>query len=78
MTDAQKELYEKTKARMRRLGIENPADVVVALTEEIDFYRGKIERLEKRINMYESIISDLAVEVKDLEKRLKEVESDGP
>lgn len=78
MTDAQKELYEKTKERMRRLGIENPADVVVALTEEIDFYRGKIERLEKRINMYESIISDLAVEVKDLEKRLKEVEPDGP
>lgn len=70
MTDAQKELYEKTKARMRRLGIENPADVVVALTEEIDYYRGKIERLEKRNELLEGLIGNLREENNQLSKEL--------
>ena len=48
MTEAQKEIYELTKARLRRLGYENPADVIVALAEEVEFYRHKIKRLEDR------------------------------
>jgi hypothetical protein len=50
MTEAQKELYEKTKYRLRRLGAENPADVIVALAEEIEGYRKKIQSIEKYIN----------------------------
>ena len=49
MTEAQKELYEKTKRRLRRLGAENPADVIVALAEEIEGYRKKIQSMEEYI-----------------------------
>lgn len=49
MTEKQQEIYMKTKARLRRAGIENPADVIVALTEEIDYYRAKIHSLEEFI-----------------------------
>ena len=43
MTEQQMELYKRTKERMRRLGIENPADVIVALAEEIEGYRKQSE-----------------------------------
>lgn len=46
MTEAQKELFVKTKERLRRMGKENPADVIVALAEEIEQYRAKIRALE--------------------------------
>jgi hypothetical protein len=36
MTDQQLKLYTKTKARFRLVGIENPAEVIVALTEEVE------------------------------------------
>ena len=49
MTAAQAELYKKTKDRLRRLGKENPADVIIALAEEIELYRKKIRALEEFI-----------------------------
>lgn len=49
MTEKQQELYIKTKARLRRMGAENPADVIVALAEEIDYYREKIHAMEEFI-----------------------------
>ena len=48
MTDQQMELYKRTKERMRRQGIENPADVIVALAEEIEYYRNKIRAMEEK------------------------------
>lgn len=48
MTEQQQELYIKTKERMRRLGKENPADVIVALAEEVEYYRKKIQILEEK------------------------------
>lgn len=48
MTEKQEELYKRTKERMRRLGIENPADVIVALAEEIEYYRNKIRAMEDK------------------------------
>lgn len=48
MTEQQMELYKRTKDRMRRLGIENPADVIVALAEEIEYYRKKIQTMEDK------------------------------
>ena len=50
MTEKQMELYKRTKDRMRRLGIENPADVIVALAEEIEYYRNKIRAMEGKQN----------------------------
>lgn len=49
MTEKQQELYIKTKKRLRRLGIENPADVIVSLAEEIEYYRKKIRTMEDYI-----------------------------
>lgn len=36
MTEKQNEIYIKTKKRFRLLGIENPAEVIVALAEELE------------------------------------------
>ena len=49
MTEKQQEIYIETKARLRRMGKENPADVIVALAEEIDRYRDKIRSMEEFI-----------------------------
>ena len=49
MNAKQAELYKNTKKRMRRLGLENPADVIIALAEEIDHYRDKIRSMEEFI-----------------------------
>lgn len=49
MTEKQIELYKETKRRLRRIGIENPAEVIVALAEEIDHYRKKIRAMEEQI-----------------------------
>ena len=46
MTEQEKQLYIKTKERLRRLGKENPADVIVALAEEGEYYRDRIRELE--------------------------------
>ena len=46
MTETQKELYVKTKERLRRLEKEKPADVIVALAEECKHYRKRISELE--------------------------------
>ena len=51
MTEAQTELYKRTKDRLRRLGKENPADVIIALAEEIELYRKKIHALEEYIEL---------------------------
>lgn len=40
MTEQEKRLYQKTKERFRRRGIENPADVIVALAKEVELYKG--------------------------------------
>lgn len=47
MTEAEKEIYEDTKKRLRRLGIENPAEVIVQLAGEIAYYRKKIQQMEE-------------------------------
>lgn len=47
MTEKQQEIYLETKARLRRMGKENPADVIVALAEEIDRYRDKVRSMEE-------------------------------
>lgn len=49
MTEKQRELYIRTKERFRRMGIENPADVILALAEEIDYYRKKLLAMEKLV-----------------------------
>ncbi len=46
MTEQEKQLYLKTKERFRRLGKENPADVILALAEEVENYRSKIQQIE--------------------------------
>ena len=46
MTEQQIAIYIETKKRFRRMGIENPAEVVVALTKEISDYRKKIRAME--------------------------------
>ena len=71
MTEAQKELFVKTKNRLRRHGIENPDDVIVALTEEIDFYRGKIERLETQLRLRENVIELLEADIAERDEMLK-------
>lgn len=50
MTEAQKELYTKTKERFRRMGKENPADVILGLAEEVEYYRSKIQGMEEERN----------------------------
>ena len=65
MTEAQKELYARTEARMRRLGKENPADCILSLAEEVEYYRKKIKRMQELIDklditktLYEQDIED--------------------
>ena len=41
MTEQEKQLYQKTKERFRRRGIENPADVILALAKELEHYKGR-------------------------------------
>ena len=41
MTEKQNEIYTKTKKRFRLLGIENPAEVIVALAEEIEAFENE-------------------------------------
>ena len=50
MTDTQNELYIRTKERLRRLGKENPADCILALAEEVEYYRAKINRMDECID----------------------------
>jgi DNA repair exonuclease SbcCD ATPase subunit len=77
MTEAQKELYAKTKYRFRRLGKENPADVIVALAEEIDRYRSTIGGLEKELAYCQEenrlLEADIAERDKMLEQKVEEV-----
>lgn len=40
------DLYEKTMRRLGRMGIKHPTDQIVALAEEIEYYRKKIRDLE--------------------------------
>lgn len=49
MTEQEKQLYLKTKERFRRLGKENPADVILALAEEVEDYRNKMHLLEEEL-----------------------------
>ena len=50
MNTEQQKLYIRTKERLRRLGKENPADVIVALAEEIEYYRKKIRAVEELLD----------------------------
>ena len=80
MTEAQKELFVKTKERLRRLGKENPADVIVALAEEIEQYRARIRAMDDELDLRCGIIRLLEREVADrdamLEQRVEVVYDD--
>ena len=80
MTEAQKELFVKTKERLRRMGKENPADVIVALAEEIDYYREKIKGMDAELDFRSGVIRLLERDIKDrdemLEKKVEEVYAD--
>ena len=47
MTEKEYQRYTEIKERFRRLGIENPADVILALDKEVEDYRSKIQQIEK-------------------------------
>lgn len=47
MNPDEKELYEKTMARLRRAGCRNQEQQIVYLADEIERYRAKIEYLER-------------------------------
>lgn len=77
MTEAQIELYKKTKDRLRRLGKENPADVIVALAEEIEYYRNKIRAMEELLDQKTiertnkmSIVEELRTKKSEYNRRL--------
>ena len=80
MTEAQKELFVKTKERLRRLGKENPADVIVALAEEIEQYRARIRAMDDELDLRCGIIRLLGREVANrdamLEQRVEVVYDD--
>ena len=80
MTEAQKELFVKTKERLRRLGKENPADVIVALAEEIEQYRARIRAMDDELDFRCGIVRLLEREVADrdamLEQRVEVVYDD--
>jgi DNA repair exonuclease SbcCD ATPase subunit len=80
MTEAQKELFVKTKERLRRMGKENPADVIVALAEEIEQYRAKIRAMVDELDFRCGVIRLLEQDIKDrdemLEKKVEEVYAD--
>lgn len=46
-SDEQMELYDRTVARLKRVGIKDPTAQIIALAEEIERYRGKINALEE-------------------------------
>jgi urease gamma subunit len=52
MTPDKLELYAKTKERFRKLGIENPADVIVCLAEENEKQGKVITDLYREGEMY--------------------------
>lgn len=68
MTEKEKELYIKTKERMRRLGKENPADVIIYLAAEINLYRAKIRGLEDSLERCQTMNRLLELDVKDWRK----------
>ena len=72
MTEAQKELFVKTKERLRRLGKENPADVIVALAEEIEQYRARIRAMDDELDLRCGIIRVLERDLKDRDKMLEQ------
>ena len=69
MTEKQQESYLKTKARLRRMGKENPADVIVALAEEIDLYRDKIRSMEEFITKRRGNEIALVAELRNKQSR---------
>lgn len=72
MTEAQKELFVKTKERLRRMGKENPADVIVALAEEIEQYRARIRAMDDELDLRCGIIRVLEQDIKDHNKMLEQ------
>lgn len=72
MTEAQKELFVKTKERLRRMGKENPADVIVALAEEIEQYRAKIRAMDDELDFRCGIVRLLEQDLKDRDAMLEQ------
>lgn len=72
MTQQQQELYTKTKNRLRRMGKENPADVIVALAEEIEHYRAKIHGMAKELEQQQAINKLLERDIEDRDKMLEQ------
>lgn len=46
-SDEQMKLYNRTAARLKRAGINDPTAQIIARAEEIEYYRGKINALEE-------------------------------
>lgn len=47
MTEAQKEIYAKTVRRLARMGVTDPTAQIIALAEEIEQYRERLQVSEK-------------------------------
>lgn len=80
MTEAQKELYTKTKEHLRQLGKENPADAILYLAMVAKAYRSTITMLEVELDKYKVINKllegDIADRDKMLEQKVEEVYAD--
>lgn len=68
MTEAQKARYAKIKDRFRSIGVENPADVILALDEEIEQDIATIKAMEDELDKYRNSISLLEKDVADWRK----------
>lgn len=77
MTQEQLEIYTQVKARLRRIGKENPADAILYLELEVRAYRHTIEKLKEELERYQVINklleSDIADRDKMLEQKVEEV-----
>lgn len=47
--EEKQELYERTVRRLARAGAKDPTSQIIALAEEVDYYRNKIRALEEFI-----------------------------
>ena len=77
MTELQKERYTQIKARLRRIGKENPADCILYLDEEIEQCRATIKKMEDELDRYRLanrlLMQDIADRDEMLEKKVEEV-----
>ena len=73
--DEKSVLYDKTINRLRRCGVNTRSniDVVVALTNEIDRYREKIDSLETTMKEMQAVIAEDCAERIDKNAEIKKL-----